>query len=218
MSEAGSVTAPVNPYLHIIQVQGVLLEYAIRHDPLTGALNKNALRSDMRDQMDAGIPIGLGLFDLDNFKVVNDKLGHAEGDKMLISLTDYLQSHLRRPGEEVAFERNFGVAINSQNDEAPISRLGGDEFAVCFQLGDRGQPDGLKPHQRAIKYMLYYRALFDKFVKLQEPEVQKLDLNISVGFAIFEPPKQITVSQLFELADSRMYLAKRDRKAKASKT
>jgi diguanylate cyclase (GGDEF)-like protein len=57
-------------------------------------------------------PFTLVFIDLDNFKQVNDKFGHAEGDKLIRFIVDELKAQLR----------NTDI----------VSRLGGDEFAILF--------------------------------------------------------------------------------------
>jgi diguanylate cyclase (GGDEF)-like protein/PAS domain S-box-containing protein len=96
------------------------LQHQALHDPLTGLPNR-ALLSDRlsgaigRAQRD-GNKVGVLLLDVDGFKVVNDALGHAAGDELLMSMSSRLAA-LVRPGDTVA-------------------RLGGDEFVVlCEALG-----------------------------------------------------------------------------------
>jgi len=57
-------------------------------------------------------PLGQAYFDLDNFKTVNDTLGHSAGDQLLITVVTTLTQHLR----------NTDI----------IARLGGDEFAILL--------------------------------------------------------------------------------------
>jgi diguanylate cyclase (GGDEF)-like protein/PAS domain S-box-containing protein len=87
------------------------------HDPLTGLPNR-ALFMDRLEQSlgrpDRGqTPLAVMFLDLDRFKVINDSLGHAVGDALLIEVGKRVSSCLR-PGDTVA-------------------RLGGDEFAVLLE-------------------------------------------------------------------------------------
>jgi diguanylate cyclase (GGDEF)-like protein/PAS domain S-box-containing protein len=91
------------------------LEYFAVHDALTGLLNRHSL-NDMLNRSIAKAKRGemssLLYMDLDNFKEVNDSVGHSLGDEILITLARILRQELRT--EDVVF------------------RLGGDEFAVLI--------------------------------------------------------------------------------------
>ncbi len=89
------------------------LELQARHDPLTGLPNRSMLEDKMRQLRDccgAGCPVALLFIDLDNFKVINDSLGHDFGDRLLQAVAQRLRSVVR-PGDTVA-------------------RFGGDEFVI----------------------------------------------------------------------------------------
>ena len=81
-------------------------------DPLTGMPNRAlfAERLEAAVADGAGGPVTLLLLDLDDFKLVNDNLGHSAGDDLLTTIADRLRAHVR-PGDTLA-------------------RLGGDEFAI----------------------------------------------------------------------------------------
>ena len=78
-------------------------------DDLTGLFNRHYFFKNIPVTLPAGA--GLAYIDLDNFKHVNDKYGHYEGDKALILAAHILRKHL---------------------SDAVIARLGGDEFAAFF--------------------------------------------------------------------------------------
>lgn len=91
------------------------LEYLAIHDPLTGLLNRHSLEDILNRTIakaKRGAMSSLLYMDLDNFKDVNDTVGHAAGDEVLINLSGFLKAEVRT--EDVAF------------------RLGGDEFAVLL--------------------------------------------------------------------------------------
>jgi diguanylate cyclase (GGDEF)-like protein len=70
----------------------------------------------MRAAARSGEPLTIALIDLDDFKLVNDTLGHAAGDELLVEVADRLR-HALRTADTVA-------------------RLGGDEFAVLLDPAD----------------------------------------------------------------------------------
>jgi diguanylate cyclase (GGDEF)-like protein/PAS domain S-box-containing protein len=96
------------------------LAHLARHDPLTGLPNRAALLDDLSRAMaratrrDASV--GVLFLDLDGFKVVNDSLGHAVGDQVLVAAAARIGG-LLRSGDLLA-------------------RLGGDEFTVVVETMD----------------------------------------------------------------------------------
>ncbi|KUN16361.1 MULTISPECIES: putative bifunctional diguanylate cyclase/phosphodiesterase [Streptomyces] len=89
------------------------LRYEATHDALTGLPNRSLFFERLEKALSAGEGqrFGLCYLDLDGFKTVNDSLGHAAGDRLLVEVADRLQSCATAPGEMVA-------------------RLGGDEFVA----------------------------------------------------------------------------------------
>jgi diguanylate cyclase (GGDEF)-like protein len=85
-------------------------------DPLTGAMNRRSFNEVAERKMIIAEvnrhPYTMVYIDLDNFKTVNDKLGHAIGDLVLKSVVDTIQSQIRNT--------DF------------LARLGGDEFAILL--------------------------------------------------------------------------------------
>ncbi|MFD7008983.1 diguanylate cyclase domain-containing protein [Rhodococcus jostii] len=108
-----SVTAVLTAAIRRIEAEEAL-RYQSLHDPLTGLPN----RALVHQQIDAALDTAPGsepkvaalLIDLDEFKTLNDRLGHAVGDDALIRLAEQLQSVVR-PADTVA-------------------RIGGDEFLI----------------------------------------------------------------------------------------
>lgn len=89
------------------------LRYEATHDALTGLPNRTLFFERLEKVLGAGegMRFGLCYLDLDGFKTINDSLGHAVGDRLLVEVADRLQACATAPGEMVA-------------------RLGGDEFVA----------------------------------------------------------------------------------------
>lgn len=92
------------------------LQYMATNDYLTGIPNRYSLEENIKRSVakaKRGEVSAILLIDLDNFKLVNDTMGHAAGDELLVSLANILKNNLRE-GDLLA-------------------RLGGDEFAVLLE-------------------------------------------------------------------------------------
>jgi diguanylate cyclase len=88
----------------------------VQKDPLTHALNRRGIEEAFRVETARatryGTELSLAMIDLDNFKMINDSLGHLAGDRALVHLLTVMQATLR-PTDVVA-------------------RVGGEEFAILF--------------------------------------------------------------------------------------
>src|SRR5919198_1962633 len=92
------------------------LHHQAYHDPLTDLPNRALFMERVREEISNGCAVAVLFVDVDDFKIVNDSLGHAVGDALLVSVADRLRACLR-PQDMVA-------------------RLGGDEFAIMLPGGD----------------------------------------------------------------------------------
>jgi diguanylate cyclase (GGDEF)-like protein len=105
------------------------------HDPLTGLANRTLFYERLEDALAEEWQIAVLLIDLDRFKEVNDTLGHAFGDEVLVEVGDRLRPRLAT--------------------SEMIARLGGDEFAVLIEATDETQA-----LQRVDELLGYLRAPF----------------------------------------------------------
>lgn len=113
---------------HLLRAQAELVERAMT-DPLTGALNRWCLENIL-GELKPGSPVGVLFLDLDNFKLANDRLGHAAGDVILETIGGRLRAVLR--------------------DGDAIIRWGGDEFVIiCRGLSDPRAAERLGDRLRA---------------------------------------------------------------------
>ncbi|MBL8699778.1 MAG: GGDEF domain-containing protein [Alphaproteobacteria bacterium] len=96
------------------------LERQARTDGLTGLLNRRSFLGEIESRLASatrtGRPAALVYVDLDNFKPVNDRHGHAQGDAVLKTLADRLRRSVRTSDL--------------------VARLGGDEFALWLEEAD----------------------------------------------------------------------------------
>lgn len=100
---------------HIKKTNNKLKKMA-EEDSLTGALNNRTFYFFLRNELDRSKRynhvLSLAYIDIDDFKLINDNLGHKEGDKVLYTTVQILKEQLRKTDI--------------------IARMGGDEFAVLL--------------------------------------------------------------------------------------
>ncbi len=99
------------------------IAYLARYDSLTGLPNRTVFQEALEQACAQSVPFALMCLDLDGFKSVNDTLGHATGDSLLVAVARRMRGCLRE-GDIVA-------------------RLGGDEFAVLQSHGDARTAEAL---------------------------------------------------------------------------
>jgi diguanylate cyclase (GGDEF)-like protein/PAS domain S-box-containing protein len=99
------------------------LVFMADHDPLTGLLNRRSFERELAAHGALSVRYGGSgaaiLLDLDNFKFINDTLGHSAGDDVIARASNVLRSRLR--------------------DTDVLARVGGDEFAVLLPHADGAQ-------------------------------------------------------------------------------
>ncbi len=134
----------------LIEVQEQLLALATT-DPLTGLLNRRAFaqryeRESARYSR-TNQPVSLLLIDLDYFKLINDKSGHAAGDAALRILSEHLKQTSRFGTDDVA-------------------RWGGEEFAVM--LSDSGHQTAMRAAERLRRQIETLQVRFnDELIHLE---------------------------------------------------
>ncbi|WP_439598802.1 diguanylate cyclase domain-containing protein [Falsiroseomonas sp.] len=164
-----------------------LRETAYR-DPLTGLLNRAGFTAWRAAHPEAERNCVLLALDLDGFKPINDRLGHAAGDAMLQAIGRWLEGHLR------------------QGDCA--ARLGGDEFLICLQA-----PVPMM-EIAAVEVVSRFQAALAG--GLHTPH-GRLALGCSIGIAIIPRDAEDIDAGLLH-ADAELYRIKRLRKPEASDT
>ena len=125
-SVAGIYTVTID--VHELTEAQRRLQRTVERDGLTDALTRRTMmeRLDAAASASSAQPVALFFVDLDGFKALNDTLGHAAGDAMLIDLAQALQSAVRA--------------------EDAVGRFGGDEFLVLASVRDAAGAHALAGH------------------------------------------------------------------------
>lgn len=146
-----------------------------RHDPLTGSLNRKGLDEAMEREIARarrlGSPLCLALLDVDNFKTINDRLGHSGGDAALVHLAQVTREVMRPQdllarygGEEFVLvlpdtSVESGVAAMTRLQRELTTRFflqGSEKVLITFSAGvaqlhdSEGSPDAIRRADQAM--------------------------------------------------------------------
>ena len=144
----------INNSLDSLEYMAIIKEMA-QKDFLSGLANRRYFFEEMKSYFltakETNEPFALGLIDVDQFKQINDTLGHNFGDKVIVSLAEALKKHF--------------------DDNAFIARLGGDEFCVVLKNCDPKKALGsfLKLTDSISRMLIPYK------------EGKSIQVSISVG-------------------------------------
>ncbi|WP_082098824.1 putative bifunctional diguanylate cyclase/phosphodiesterase [Demequina iriomotensis] len=116
--------APDHYVVHVrdtteVRMRSELMQHRAMHDPLTGLANRNLFHDVLEDLLakpDADTRVGVIAVDLDGFKGLNDRFGHAAGDSALVHVA--------------------GVLRAATGGRGTVARLGGDEFVIAVEDPD----------------------------------------------------------------------------------
>jgi diguanylate cyclase (GGDEF)-like protein len=171
--------------------------HASLHDALTGLPNRPMLvdrldRVLRRAQRDNAFKFSVLFLDLDNFKLINDSLGHDAGDALLREFAARLTTCLRR------------VDTLSKND-ASAGRLGGDEFVVLLE--------GIKQRSDAVLVAERVGEVLQQPFHLAGQDV-RITASIGIAFSDTTSGPSVTADSILQQADTAMYRAKGSGKAR----
>lgn len=185
-----------NPLYFISQIQDISERKALEeqlllrahHDYLTGLHNRAAFEEQIGRALSFGErnerSVALLFLDLDDFKRVNDTLGHGVGDRLLVEVANRLLGCVRA--------------------EDTVARIGGDEFCVLLE----GLADADMASQAVERIKKCLEAPFVLGVH-RLPQ-----LTASIGAVVKSPGDRRTAGRMMEEADAAMYQAKRSAKAR----
>lgn len=176
--------------IHDRKVRELEMEWQARKDSLTGLYNKRATQNAITGILEsstAQVFHAMFIVDLDNFKSVNDTLGHQAGDALLQGFAGVLQSHFR--------------------DYDIVGRIGGDEFMVLL----KDYPDQQLVQQKAQDITRHSGEFFHAFLAQQHIPNLRLDLGVSIGIALYVRDGD-SFASLYSAADAALYAVKKDGK------
>jgi len=179
------------------------LRQLAEHDSLTGLYNRQYFTEELervvaRSRRQQGLNCALLYIDLDNFKYVNDTLGHLAGDQVLVEIGNILRKRTR--------------------ESDLIARLGGDEFAVLLYDVDQGEAVSASENyrQQIADYEFRYDgrvidvgcsigvALFETDVTDREDVMARADVSCHMAkragrnsIHVYEPEDQARMDSMF---------------------
>lgn len=161
------------------------LAFLASHDPLTQLVNREHLLSCLTklsaEHRQESHFSALFVIDLDNFKVINDALGHKSGDSLLVQVSKRL------------------VDVTAPN---LLARLGGDEFALVIEniaLNEQSATEGAFAVAGDIRQNISQGLVING---------HKLNVSASIGVHLIRPRESTSAGELLRCADMAMFNAK----------
>ena len=178
------------------------LRYLAYYDPLTNLPNRRSFNEQLNRILKRAqrthTSAALLFIDLDNFKRINDSIGHGRGDRLLVEIAKRLSNELREDDAINYFSDTAGDDPEHEDKNTEIARLGGDEFTVV--LSDVSDPRDIEIVAGRI------------ITSLSEPialQSHNPVVTPSIGIALY-PQDGTDADSLVRNADTAMYAAKSD--------
>ncbi len=163
------------------------LSAAMSIDTATGLFNRSKCHEVLRIAAGTGVSRGMIVFDLNDLKKTNDVYGHRVGDELIYSFAQLIEK---------------GAKVHTK--DVFIGRYGGDEFMVYYN----------DIEQEELRLYLEEVAFLTEAFNENETRFQ---VSYAVGYAMMLPNQdEMTLRQLFDIADQEMYRNKVEMKKKRS--
>lgn len=184
--EIGDLAKAVYSLASDLEMQNQSVKFLAFHDPLTGLLNRTGFQTRMEESLEAlnrdQLSGALLFIDVDDFKEVNDSLGHDTGDRAIRAISDRLRKAIS----------GFSSAANFRH----LARIGGDEFAIF-----------VAPIQNTGEISVLAEDILGALSSPVIVEKERVHTSASIGIANY-PEDGETPSTLLNNADAAMYTSK----------
>jgi len=178
---ARSLSKPMDGYVDDLSEKAMV-------DMLSGVMNRRAFEEQVKSFLATGTypEAAFVMFDVDNFKLINDNLGHDKGDDVIARMGRMLD----------------GALTQNSEYEATVGRLGGDEFAAYIRF------NSIENGADVTKIM---DGILELFSTTFAEEKDKLPISLSAGVAMFSQVGEDYIC-LYNAADNALYKAKQSGK------
>ena len=166
-------------------------------DPLTGLLKREAFMTTLRDRIGENKKFAILMIDIDNFKQLNDVLGHRGGDVELQSVAEHIVRSLKMARSEDA-EAGVYPRKNARDD---ATRTSGDEYIAVID-----DIDGIDLETAREMIVNNLVSRYDDHVDAQYDG--NLSLGLSVGWATYDPEIHAKPEDIVHAADMHMFKQK----------
>lgn len=153
------------------------------NDPLTNLYNRRYVERYMELNLGISELCAMILIDLDNFKTVNDELGHDKGDELLCQVSNILKGNFRKTD--------------------CVARIGGDEFLIMMPH-IKNKEDVAEKIRKILKEF--------PIIVENDNKDKKVEVSLSIGVIFTKMGEENQYEELYRRADSYMYKAKRNGK------
>jgi len=172
-------------------------------DSLTGLANRENFRSsvaaDLRRTPGTASAAAVLFLDLDDFKRINDTLGHAVGDALLCQVATRLDAAVRDTDRVVQSQADALDGQAPQHDGRLLARQGGDEFIVYLaEIASRADASAVA------------QRILERLAEPVQVNAHEITVSPSIGIAMW-PEDGADIDELLKHADLAMYHAKRSR-------
>ncbi|MDP5255573.1 MULTISPECIES: EAL domain-containing protein [unclassified Vibrio] len=199
--ELGTLAHSFNDMDKNLKERTEAIEFLAYHDVLTRLPNRAQFMDFLNKRIDHGLkhnrPFAVLFIDLDEFKGINDNLGHSAGDELLCTVANSIKAEVEK-------------RANPHRDQTTyfISRVGGDEFLMCLPNLEHFNRQGIGQTEQVIVSNLAKQLIstLSKPIWLEKSN-ESVVVGASIGIALYPQAGQSS-EQLVKHADIAMYNAK----------